>query len=208
MVVPLLLDDGDDERPPVSWWVARALHARLHSSLSRSETVNRSGRTFSNRFLISTNRSMVWNKQSPCGCVATKLWQSRRQKTRLCPIEILFRLFLTCHFLKKGRKQRTNRKDVENKFIVEWMDSGRKSKWTTSLSQTGTRQSSTMDRISVVCALVAALLFANTWQGEFVYDDRWVSHHCRSSSIPRRSFSFARQSMFDDKIPCFKIKVG
>ena len=32
-----------------------------------------------------------------------------------------------------------------------------------------------MDRISVVCALVAVLLFANTWQGDFVYDDRWVS---------------------------------
>ncbi|KAK4016931.1 hypothetical protein OUZ56_031891 [Daphnia magna] len=24
-----------------------------------------------------------------------------------------------------------------------------------------------------VCCLVAALLFANTWKGDFVYDDRW-----------------------------------
>jgi hypothetical protein len=27
---------------------------------------------------------------------------------------------------------------------------------------------------AIVCCLVAALLFANTWQGDFVYDDRWV----------------------------------
>ena len=41
----------------------------------------------------------------------------------------------------------------------------------------------TMDGIGVVCALTAALLFANTWQGDFVYDDRWVI--CtRPSSTP------------------------
>lgn len=35
-------------------------------------------------------------------------------------------------------------------------------------------------RISgLVGCLVAALVFANTWQGDFVYDDRWVLHRRR-----------------------------
>jgi hypothetical protein len=31
----------------------------------------------------------------------------------------------------------------------------------------------------LVGCLVAALVFANTWQGDFVYDDRWVLHRRR-----------------------------
>ena len=45
-------------------------------------------------------------------------------------------------------------------------------------------------RISgIVCCLVAALLFANTWQGQFVYDDRWVepNHYFRVFLMPKRA---------------------
>lgn len=31
-----------------------------------------------------------------------------------------------------------------------------------------------MDGTALLSALVAVVLFANTWQGDFVYDDRWV----------------------------------
>lgn len=40
-----------------------------------------------------------------------------------------------------------------------------------------------MDAIALFCALVSILVFWNTWEGEFVYDDRWVDCLVRIDSV-------------------------
>jgi hypothetical protein len=48
---------------------------------------------------------------------------------------------------------------------------------------------SPMDWIALSSAVVSVVVFANTWQGQFVYDDRWVepNHYFCVYLMPKRA---------------------
>ena len=55
-----------------------------------------------------------------------------------------------------------------------------------------------VDWIGVCAATVSWLLFANTWNGDFVYDDRWAL----SSSISLTIFIHSFRSLINKTLAC------